>query len=432
MQRDTKNEGDSPGSSWPREDDPSPIVMDTESLPLPRAERLKVPRAQARGIAVEGGEGRGEGARAASGRRAGSIGPTVLAPSALTPPLSREGREREKSKGGITRRAMLAAAALPLVAVHPRRARAAEFTYKFATGQDPTHPVNVRAQEAIDRIQKASDGRLEMRLFPANQLGSDTDLLSQVRTGGVDFFNLATSILNTLVPAAGLVNIGFAFKDYDAVWSAADGDLGKYIAAQITKVGLISVTPLWDNGFRQITSSTRDILAPADLKGFKIRVPPAPILTSLFQSLGASPTPINFNELYSALQTKVVEGQENPLAIIATTKLYEVQKSLSMTGHVWDGYQILGNRRSWERLPQDLRDIVQRELAQSGKDERADIAKLSISLRQNLATKGMVVHDVDRAAFRAALNGTSYYKDWKAKFGDQAWEVLEATSGKLT
>ncbi len=333
----------------------------------------------------------------------------------------------------MPRRSLLtAAAALPLVAIGSRPAAAAEFTYKFATGQDPSHPVNVRAQEAIDRIREASSGRLELRLFPANQLGSDTDLLSQVRTGGVDLFNLATSILNTLVPAAGLVNIGFAFKDYDAVWSAADGDLGKYIAAQITKAGLISVTPLWDNGFRQITSSTRDILAPADLKGFKIRVPPAPILTSLFQALSASPTSINFNELYSALQTKVVEGQENPLAIIATTKLYEVQKSLSMTGHVWDGYQILGNRRSWERLPQDLRDIVQHELAQSGRDERADIAKLSVSLRENLAAKGMSVHDVDRAAFRQTLNASSYYKDWKAKFGDQAWGVLEATSGKLT
>ena len=97
-----------------------------------------------------------------------------------------------------------------------------------------------------------------------------------------------------------------------------------------------------------------------------MRVPPAPILTSLFQALGASPTPINFNELYSALQTKIVEGQENPLAIIATTKLYEVQKSLSMTGHVWDGYQILGNRRAWEKLPQDLKHMVARELAGAG------------------------------------------------------------------
>ena len=193
-------------------------------------------------------------------------------------------------------------------------------------GQDPSHPVNVRAGKALARIRDASGGRLELRLFPANQLGSDTDLISQVRGGGVEFLNIATSILNTLVPAIGIVNIGFAFPDDDAVWQAVDGELGQYLAGQVAKAGLVSVTNLWANGFRQVTSSTRDIGAPADLKGFKLRVPPAPILTSLFQALGASPTPINFNELYSALQTKVVEGQENPLAIIATTKLYEVQK----------------------------------------------------------------------------------------------------------
>lgn len=332
----------------------------------------------------------------------------------------------------LTRRALLAgAASVPMITLISRRGSAAEFTYKFATGQDPTHPVNTRAGEALDRIREASNGRLDMKLFPANQLGSDTDLLSQVRNGGVEFFNLATSILNTLVPAAGLVNIGFAFKDYDDVWKAVDGQLGQYIAGQISKVGLVSVTPLWNNGFRQITSSTREILTPDDLKGFKMRVPPAPILTSLFQAIGASPTPINFNELYSALQTKIVEGQENPLAIIATTKLYEVQKSLSMTSHVWDGYQILGNRRAWEKLPQDLKDIVARELARSGQEERADVVKLSDSLRKTLTDKGMAFHDVDRAKFRDALKTTSYYKDWKAKFGDEAWHVLETTTGSL-
>ena len=334
----------------------------------------------------------------------------------------------------LTRRGLLAsAAAVPLVAIIARRGDAAEFAYKFATGQDPTHPVNVRAAEALNRIREASNGRLDMKLFPANQLGSDTDLLSQVRSGGVDFFNLATSILNTLVPAAGLVNIGFAFADYDAVWKAVDGPLGKYIAEQIAKAGLVSVTPLWNNGFRQITSSTRDITKPEDLKGFKIRVPPAPILTSLFQALGSSPTPINFNELYSSLQTKVVEGEENPLAIISTTKLYEVQKSLSLTSHVWDGYQILGNRRALgASCPRTSRTSSAANSRVSGQQERDDVVKLSTSLQQSLATKGMTVHDVDRAKFRAALKGTSYYKDWKTKFGDEAWGVLEATTGSLT
>ena len=317
-------------------------------------------------------------------------------------------------------------------ALLPRRAYAAEFTFKLATGQDPTHPVNVRAKEAIDRIREATKGRVEIGLFPANQLGSDTDLLSQLRSGGIDFFNLSTSILATLVPVAGILNTGFAFPDYDTVWKAVDGDLGNYIRAQIAKTGIFTVSRAWDNGFRQVTTSTKPIKGPEDLRGLKIRVPQAPTLTSLFKALDASPSPINFNELYSALQTKVVEAQENPLPIIATARLYEVQKYCSMTGHVWDAYWILGNRRSFERLPQDLRDIVSREFDKSAADERADIAKLSASLRSDLTAKGITFNDVDRKVFRDALRKTSFYPDWKAKYGDEAWSRLEAVTGKLT
>jgi tripartite ATP-independent transporter DctP family solute receptor len=332
----------------------------------------------------------------------------------------------------FTRRGIVtASAALPLVGILRRPAFAADFNYKMATGQDPTHPINTRAQEAIDRIRDASKGRLEIGLFPANQLGSDTDLLSQVRNGGVEFFNLSTSILATLVPAASIPNVGFAFTDYAAVWTAMDGGLGEYVRAQIAKSGIITVCKVQDNGFRNITTSTRPIATPDDLKGFKIRVPPAPILTSLFTSIGAGPTPINFNELYSALQTHIVEGQENPLAIIATTRLYEVQKYCSMTGHVWDGYWLLGNRRAWQSLPEDLRAIVTQEFDKSAMDQRADVAKLSESLRQGLAAKGLQFNDVDRISFRDALRKTSFYKDWRAKFGDQAWSLLEASAGTL-
>src|SRR3954447_18337329 len=161
---------------------------------------------------------------------------------------------------GIPRRKLLAVgAALPLVAIRTRPANAAEFTYRLAAGQDPTHPVNKRSQEAIDRIREATGGRLEIRLFPANQLGSDTDLLGQVRNGGVEFFNLSSSILATLVPTAGLLNVGFAFTSSEQVYGALDGALGKYIQAQIEKVGLLTASPCWANGFREITSSTKPI-----------------------------------------------------------------------------------------------------------------------------------------------------------------------------
>ncbi len=322
--------------------------------------------------------------------------------------------------------------ALPLCAIRTRPADAAEFTYKLATGQDPTHPVNKRSMEAIERIQTATNGRLEIKLFPANQLGSDTDLLGQVRNGGVEFFNLAASILATLVPAAGLVNVGFAFSSSQQVYTAMDGALGKYIQDQIVKAGLLTASPSWANGFREITSSTRPIRTPADLAGFKIRVPASPILTSLFQALGAGPTPINFNELYSALQTKLVEGQENPLPIIATAKLNEVQQYCSMTNHVWDGYWILANRRAFQKLPADIQEIVNREFSRAGRDERADIDQLSGTLQQSLTDKGMKFVDADADAFRAKLKASIFYKDWRGKFGEEGWQLLEAASGSLT
>lgn len=336
------------------------------------------------------------------------------------------------SKPTITRRGLATAAvALPLTGSLSRRGDAAEFSYKLATGQDPTHPVNLRDQEAIDRIRAASNGRLEIKLFPANQLGSDTNLLSQVRNGGVEFINLSSSILATFVPVVGIVNTGFAFPSYDAVWQAMDGSLGTHLRQAINAAGLVSVSRLFDNGFRQITTSTRPIATPADLKGLKIRVPVAPMLTSLFQALGAGATPINFNEVYTALQTKVVEGQENALAIIATARLYEVQTYCSMTGHVWDGFCLLGNRRAWARLPAELQDVVTAEFDRAAAEQRADLARLSVSLRADLAAKGLAFNDVDAAPFRAALAQTTFYADWKKKYGDEVWGLMEQVTGRL-
>jgi len=332
----------------------------------------------------------------------------------------------------LTRRRLLTgAAALPLFSILTRRADAAEFELKYATGQDPTHPVNLRAKEALDRIREATSGRVNIKLFPANQLGSDTDLLAQVRNGSVEFFNLSSLILATFVPVSGITSVGFAFKNYDDVWKAMDGDLGTYIRAEIAKTPIFTVSKIWDNGFRHITSSGREIKSAADLKGFKMRVPPAPPLTSLFQALEAAPSPINFNEVYTALQTKVVEGQENPLAIIATARLYEVQKSCSMTGHVWDGYWVLGNKRAFQKLPADVQQIITREIDKSATDQRADVAKLSGSLTADLKAKGINFINVPQDDFRKKLGGTNFYADWKAKYGAEAWALLEKVSGKL-
>jgi tripartite ATP-independent transporter DctP family solute receptor len=272
---------------------------------------------------------------------------------------------------------------------------------------------------------------VEITVFPNSQLGSDTDTLSQLRSGAVEFFTLSGLILSTLVPVASINGIGFAFKDYDQVWSTMDGKLGALVRAEIAKRGLYAFERQYDNGYRQITSATKPIKTPDDLKGFKIRVPVSPLWTGMFTAFGASPTSINFSEVYSALQTKIVDGQENPLAIIESGKLYEVQKYLSETNHMWDGFWFLANKKAIEALPEADRAIVEREFNRSALDERKDIAALNTSLKTTLATKGLTFSAVDPASFRSALKNAGFYSEWRGKFGPEAWGTLEAAVGSL-
>ena len=330
------------------------------------------------------------------------------------------------------RRLLAASAALPLVAVRTRPARAATFTYKFAHNAPPNHPLNLRAEEAAKRIAEATGGTVELRVFPANQLGSDTDTLTQLRSGGVEFFTLSGLILSTLVPAAAINGVGFAFKGYPQVWAAMDGAVGAYVRGEIEKRGLIAFDRMWDNGFRQVTTSTRAVRTPDDLKGLKLRVPVSPLWTSMFQDLGASPVSINFNEVYSALQTRIADGQENPLALIQTAKLYEVQKYCSLTNHMWDGFWFLANRRAFDRLPEDARAIVVQEINRAAVDERGDTAALNASVRTRLESEGLVFNDTDPTAFREALRRGGFYADWRKRFGDAEWQVLESAVGTLS
>ncbi len=321
-----------------------------------------------------------------------------------------------------------AAAGLPLGSV---RAQNAEFSYKYANNLPVTHPMNIRAKEMVDAIRAETKGRVDIQVFPNNQLGSDTDMLSQLRSGALEFFTLSGLILSTLVPATSITGIGFAFADYDAVWKALDGELGAYVRGQISKAGIVAMDRIWDNGFRQITSSNKPIVTADDLKGFKIRVPVSPLWTSMFKALEAAPASINFAEVYSALQTKIVDGQENPLAIIATAKLYEVQKYCSITNHMWDGFWFLANGRAWDRLPADLRAIVAKNVNAAGVNERADVAKLNASLQKELTDKGLVFNQAKTDTFRDKLRKAGFYEEWKGKYGNEAWALLEKYSGKL-
>lgn len=309
------------------------------------------------------------------------------------------------------------------------RAYGAEFELKYANNLPLTHPMSARMVKATDAIRADTGGKVDIRVFPNNQLGADTDVLNQLRAGGVDFFSLSPLILSTLVPKVPINGIGFAWPGYDKVWPAMDGELGAYVRAEIEKAGLYAFPKIFDNGFRHITTSTRPINTPEDLKGLKIRVPAAQLWTSMFKAFDASPMTINFAETYSSLQTRIAEAEENPLAVIDTAKLYEVQKYLSKTNHMWDGFWLLASGKVWPQLPADVKQVVAKHFDVAIVNERKDVFELNSSLEKELTAKGLVINDVDTKAFQAKLQSAGFYAEWHAKFGDDAWKLLQKTSG---
>lgn len=338
--------------------------------------------------------------------------------------------------GNFTRRQFLSTLALAGGAVLDRTAfaqgaKSPEFKLKLGTDLPMDHSVNVRLKEAIAAIASESGGRVAIELFPNNQLGSDSDMLSQIRSGALELATFPGTVMSTLIPATAITGVGFAFADYDKVWAAMDGDLGKYIRKAIEKTNLVPFETVWDNGFRQITSSTRPIKTPEDLRNFKIRVPVVPLWVSMFKALDAAPVSLPLSEAYQALQTKVADGQENALALIESAKFYEVQKYCSLTNHAWSEFWFVANGRAWKSLPPDVQQLLSKHINAAAKRQRDDMVRSSTELRKVLEGKGLVFNTVDSEPFRKMLGSRGFYTQAKEKFGPEAWGLLQRYTGNI-
>ncbi|HEY4440307.1 MAG TPA: TRAP transporter substrate-binding protein [Candidatus Elarobacter sp.] len=311
-------------------------------------------------------------------------------------------------------------------------ARAAEFDLKYGLDLPVDHPVNVRSVEAFARIKAATKGRVQIKSFPSSVLGSDPAMIAQLRSGATEMLAMPGAFLNAIAPLASIENLAYAFPDRETVFRAMDGDLGKVIRDDIQgKGGMVVLDKIWENGFRDITTSTKPIHTVADLAGLKIRVSPGKIRIDTFQSLGASPTPIALSELYTSLQTHVIDAQENPLVLILQQKFFEVQKYVSMSEHIWSGYWTLVNQDVWNKLGKENQGIISREMAAATLKARNDNVILNKSVRDKLQRLGMKFNDVDKASFKKKLQDAKYYERWKAEFGPTAWNALEKYANKL-
>lgn len=255
----------------------------------------------------------------------------------------------------------------------------------------------------------------------------DQDEAWAARTGP----GAVTVLTSPLVPLASISGIGFAFPTCDKVWEAMDGALGKQVRGAFKKANLACMEKSWNHGLRQTTSSTKPIRTPDDFDGFKIRVPPSPLWTPMFRAFGASPVSISRAETYSAMQTKIADGLEQPLIGLLVDKMYEVQEYCSETNHMWDGFWVLANRRSWERLPADLREIVERSINEEALLQRKEVEHMNATLQGDLESKGLEFFKVRNKDFRGRLVSAGFYQEWQKRYGDEAWALLEATTGKL-
>ena len=336
------------------------------------------------------------------------------------------------SRRRLLSNAAAAAAGFAAPAVLRWPANAAEFVYKCGTALPDGHPMSIRGREAMQAIKEQSNGRLDITLYTNSVLGQDTAMLSQTIAGALEMYYLPLDLLAPKNEACGIFSVGYAFLDYENIWKAMDGDLGNYLRGIAGQIGFHAVHNCYDHGFREITTRTKPIEQPKDLKGFKIRLPVAPFLIALFEHLGASPIPINFGKVYSALQTGIVDGEENPLVLIDTAKLYEVQKYCSVTNHVWAGIHVSFGNAAWNRLPPDLQELADKEFNAKALLERADWQQITATEQQKLENKGMVFNTPDKKPFQDALREAGFYSDMKRISGDKAWALLEQYAGELS
>jgi TRAP-type transport system periplasmic protein len=320
------------------------------------------------------------------------------------------------------------ASAFAAVAVVKSPAKAAQFEFKCGANQATDHPVSIRQVQMWATVEQETGGRVHTQYFPNSLLGGDTAMFQQLRSGALEFFMINPGNLASVVPVADIGYLGFAYKDDDEALRVANGPVGAYVRQEIDAKGMHCMRYSWGAGMNEVTCSSHPIRNPDDMRGYKVRVPESRILVDLFKDLGASTSTLSFSELYTALQTKLVDGMAGALASIEASRFYEVQKYLSLTNHAWSGAWLVANADVWNRLPPDIQQTIERNAAKYGMLLRADIRTMGTSLAAKLGSQGMTVNTVDQTPFRAPLG--AYYRSWADTFGPTVWGRLQTALGR--
>ena len=283
----------------------------------------------------------------------------------------------------------------------PLAAQAEGVKLTLGHGAAPGNPRHEAALKFAEVLKAKTGGRIEVQVAPSGQLGDDAAMVTALRTGALDISANSQGAVANAVPEYAAFGMPFLFSSAAQAFKVLDGPLGKELGDKSAAKGLV-VLGYWDNGIRHMTNSKRPITRVEDLKGLKMRTPPDTVLVDIMQSLGAEAQQIKFAELYVALQQGVVDGQENPLMNIHASKLYEVQKHLALTSHMFQMTPFLMSKRSWDRLSEADRKAVSEAAATATALQRKLSQESDDKLLGELKAKGVQVTTVDKAAFDKA------------------------------
>lgn len=293
-----------------------------------------------------------------------------------------------------------------------------KIVFKLGHAVNESHPYHLGAEKFKEIVEKETNGKIEIKLFPNNQLGTgERDMIEGIQLGTVDIVVTSTGPLSGFEKKFMLFDFPFLFRDKEHAYKVLDGEIGQYVLGLLEKQGIKGLA-WYENGFRHLTNSKREVLTPQDAKGLKLRTMENKVHMAIWRALGADPTPMAWGEVFTALQQGTIDGQENPIPIIYTQKVYEVQKYVSLTGHVYSPAIILMSKSKFDQLPDDYKEIILRAAKESGDLERRLITEMENEQVEKLKEVGMVVSYPDKALFLEATK--SVYDEFKGELGEDA------------
>jgi tripartite ATP-independent transporter DctP family solute receptor len=322
------------------------------------------------------------------------------------------------------RRAIQSFAALTAAAAVPARSQGTPRKLRFGHQQAADTPVHKGVVKMCEEIGKRTNGRIQVDIFPASQLGSARELMTQMIDGTLDLYIDGPGALATLVRPLSIFEAPFLARDFEHLRKMLGSEFARTQFRELeAKRNMVNVGA-WYYGVRQFTTRNKALNTAADVRGLKIRVPEAPLYLDMIRALGGSPTPMTLSEVYLSLQTGVVDGQENPLPTINNNKFYEVQKYLNMTSHIIVPQLPLVNAKVWSSLAEADRKVFVDACAEGGKVNDELTRAAEAALLDQFRAKGMEVVRPDLASFRQAM--TSVYPKYEADWGKGTYEAMQA------